>query len=74
MVERLKTRYTSFLDVELYIAGILEYQAEGSLLGPVFQAIIGEQFCRMQKGDPFYFESSQQQYPFTLGMFKIRYL
>lgn len=74
MVERLKTRYTSFLDVELFIAGILENHAEYSMLGPVFQAIVAEQFCRMQKGDPYYFESSKQKHPFTPGMFKIKYL
>lgn len=74
MVNRLKTRYKSIFDVEYFLAGILENHAKGSLLGPLFQRICAEQFCRTQKGSIFYYESNQQPYPFTLGMFKIRYI
>lgn len=71
MVERLKKRYESHEDVELFIGGILENDAEGSSLGPVFQAIVAEQFCRMQKGDRFYFELGDQAYPFKPGKFEL---
>lgn len=70
MVERLKSRYESFKDVELFIGGILENDAEGSSLGSVFQAIIAEQFCRLQTGDRFYYELEDQVYPFKPGKFK----
>lgn len=65
MIDRLKTRYDSYEDVELFVGGILEYDAPDSRLGPVFQAIIAEQFCRTQKGDRFYYEQGDQVYPFT---------
>lgn len=68
MIDRLKHRYDSYLDVELFIGGILEYRAKQSMLGPVFQAIIAEQFGRMQKGDPYYFELEKSPYPFTKGI------
>lgn len=64
MVERLKKRYDSFNDVELFIGGMLEYDAEGSLIGPTLQAIVAEQFCRFQLGDRLYFEAKNQPYPF----------
>lgn len=67
MVERLQQRYKSFLDVELFIGGVLEHDAPGSQVGPVFQAIIAEQFCRSQLGDRFYYEAKNQPRPFTDG-------
>lgn len=73
MIKRLKTRYKSHEDVELFIGGILEYSAEGTNLGPVFQAIIAEQFCRMQKGDRFYFELNNQPHPFKPGKFEMEH-
>lgn len=64
MVERLKKRYHTHDDVELFIGGMLEYDAEESQIGPTLQAIIAEQFCRFQKGDKFYYEAKNQPYPF----------
>lgn len=69
MLERLKQRYDNYEDVELFFGGILEHRAQGSELGPVFQAIIAEQFCRLQKGDRFYYELGDQIYPFTQSTF-----
>lgn len=75
MVQRLQQRYKSFLDVELFIGGVLEHRAKDSQVGPVFQAIIAEQFCRLQQGDRFYYEAKNQPRPFTMGtlMFKNNY-
>lgn len=69
MLERLKLRYDSYEDVELFIGGVLENRVEGSQLGPVFQVIMAEQFCRLQQGDRFYYELGDQIYPFTPGVF-----
>lgn len=69
MIERLKTRYDCYDDVELFIGGVLEDDAEGAIIGPVFQAIIAEQFYRLQVGDRFYYENGDQIYPFTPGKF-----
>lgn len=67
MVKRLEQRYKSFLDVELFIGGVLEHRAQDSQVGPVFQAIIAEQFCRLQLGDRLYYEAKNQPRPFTDG-------
>lgn len=69
MIERLKTRYHNYEDVEPFIGGVLEEDAEGALIGPVFQAIIADQFNRLQKGDRFYYELGDQIYPFKPGIY-----
>lgn len=69
MIDRLKTRYDSYEDVELFIGGMLENPVKGTAgLGSVFQAIIGEQFCRVQTGDRYYFELGDQQHSFKPGI------
>lgn len=65
MIERLKQHYASHTDVELFLGGILEADSPGSQVGPTFQSLIAEQFCRLQIGDRFYFEAENQPFPFT---------
>lgn len=67
MLNDLKSIYDSYDEVEPFVGGILEDDAEGAIIGPVFQAIIGEQFSRLQQGDRFYYELGDQAYPFTPG-------
>jgi len=45
--------YDSYNDVELFIGGMLEYDAPESQVGPTFQAILAEQLCRLQLGTDF---------------------
>lgn len=68
MFELLKENYASFEDVELFLGGILEPDSPGSQTGQTFQAIIAEQFCRLQLGDRFYFERRDQPQAFSEGM------
>jgi peroxidase len=51
IVERLKLIYDDVDDVDLFIGGISEAAADGSLLGPTFRCIVGDQFKRLQHGD-----------------------
>ena len=51
IVERLKMIYEDVDDVDLFIGGISESNTVGSLLGPTFQCIVGDQFARLNHGD-----------------------
>jgi len=57
LVQRMKTLYENVDDVDLFIGGISEFHAEGSILGPTFQCIVGEQFKALQYGDRFFYDS-----------------
>merc|ERR1712226_1270249 len=65
IVERLKLIYAHPDDVDLFIGGISEIPVQGSLLGPTFQCIVGDQFKRLQHGDRFYYDSAASPAPFT---------
>ena len=49
-VARLQALYKSVDDVDVFIGGILEPPTNGSLLGPTFLCIIGDQFQRIRYG------------------------
>ena len=51
LVPRLQRLYRSIEEVDLYIGGTIERPLEGSLLGPTFQCIVGDQFRRLRLGD-----------------------
>ena len=44
-------KYRHVEDIDLFIGGISESAVEGSILGPTFRCILGEQFKRLQHGD-----------------------
>lgn len=67
IVNILKQHYESVYDIDLYVAGILEYHLENSELGPLFSCMIAEQFRRLKYGDRFYYENSGQLNSFTAG-------
>ena len=46
-------------DVDIWPAGIAETTADGP--GPLFQAIIADQFQRIRDGDRFWFENKQNK-------------
>jgi len=58
-VARLQALYTSVDDIDLFIGGILEPPTEGSLLGPTFLCIVGDQFQRIRSGDRFWYEEKE---------------
>ena len=51
IVRRLKNIYDDVDDIDLFIGGISESHITGSLLGPTFQCIVGDQFKRLHHGD-----------------------
>ena len=52
-------------DVDLFIGGISETPAAGSLLGPTFRCVVGDQFKRLLAGDRFWYDSASSPAPFT---------
>jgi peroxidase len=51
IIQRFKQIYEDVDDIDLFIGGISETAVTGSLLGPTFQCIVGDQFKRLQHGD-----------------------
>jgi len=65
LVPRLQRLYGRIEEVDLYIGGTIERPLEGSLLGPTFQCIVGDQFRRLRLGDRFWYEEPNQVGSFT---------
>lgn len=51
-------------DVDLFTGGMLETTLDGP--GPLFRAIILEQFMRIRHGDRFWFENEDERLEFSL--------
>jgi len=43
-------------DVELGVAGTLEYHVPDALFGPTLLCVVGKQFLNTRRGDRFFFE------------------
>jgi len=61
-VARLQALYRSVDDIDLFIGGILEPPEEGSLLGPTFLCLVGDQFQRIKSGDRFWYEEKNNNF------------
>jgi len=55
-IENLKKIYKSIDDIDLFVGGFLEKPHQGSMIGPIFKCIIGDQFARLKKGDRFFYD------------------
>ncbi|CAG9765153.1 unnamed protein product [Ceutorhynchus assimilis] len=55
--EKLRLVYKSPDDMDLWVGGLLEERAPGSLVGPTFRDMIADQFARLKKGDRYFFEN-----------------
>lgn len=60
-----------FRDIDLFVGGLFETKAFGSILGPTFGCLNGIQFHHWKYGDRFYFEHGGEAGSFTLGTFSI---
>lgn len=66
-ISKLSTLYEQVSDIDLFVGGMSEKIVPGTLLGPTFQCIIGEQFKRWRNGDRFYYEFGKQAGSFNIG-------
>lgn len=64
----LETAYGSVDDIDLWVGGLAEdpVASEGSQLGPLFRAILVDQFVRLREGDRFWWENNLTTYERSL--------
>jgi len=53
----LKAAYVTVDKVELWVGGLAEQQLRGSSVGPLFAAILKDQFSRLRDGDRFWYQN-----------------
>ncbi|XP_069940167.1 peroxidase-like [Cherax quadricarinatus] len=64
-MKALSRLYSSVDDIDPFVAGISERQAPGSILGPTFRCIVGDQFTRLKRGDRFFYDLGDLPSSFT---------
>jgi YD repeat-containing protein len=57
--QALQSIYGTVDKVDIWIGGLAEDHAAGAMVGPLFQAIIADQFQRGRDGDRFWYENGQ---------------
>ena len=67
-ISSLTSVYSHVDDIDLYIAGMMESPADGSLLGPTFSCIIADQMFRSRTGDRFFHSLTDSDSNFTEGL------
>lgn len=67
MVKKLRELYKRPDDVDLVIGGMAERPIEDAMLGPTFRCLISMQFLRTRRTDRFFYDSTEQPKPFTIG-------
>lgn len=67
LVPRLQRLYDRLEDIDVFVGGVVERPSPGSILGPTFQCIVGDQFRRLRLGDRFWYEEPRQSGSFTLS-------
>lgn len=55
----LQTAYGTVDKVDVFVCGIAEDHVAGSMVGPLFRAILVDQFTRTRDGDRFWYENEQ---------------
>lgn len=56
MQNKLMSLYGNVDNIDLFVGGLVEDPLPGSMLGPLFQAIVVDQFTRLRDGDRFFYE------------------
>ena len=59
-------------DIDIFIAGVVENNCEGGLVGATFACMIGRQFRALRHGDRFWYETSGPE-GFSLGKYNGRH-
>jgi peroxidase len=62
IVAKLASVYRSVDDIDPWIGALAEDHVSGALVGPLLQAVVGDQFQRARDGDRFFYESYLPQY------------
>ncbi|XP_017492499.1 PREDICTED: peroxidase-like protein 3 [Rhagoletis zephyria] len=65
-IKELQSVYRDFRDIDLFVGGLSEVKAFGSILGPTFGCLNGIQFHHWKFGDRFYFEHGGESGSFSL--------
>jgi peroxidase len=60
-------------DIDLYIGGVTETKAPGSLVGPTFTYIIAKQFENLRQSDRFFYTDVTQSVSFTASKNKTNF-
>lgn len=67
-LEEIQQLYEDVDDIDLYTGALAEIKTHNNgLVGPTFTCLLSNQFQRIQLGDRFWYENSNQPYPFTEG-------
>ncbi|XP_048505444.1 peroxidase [Athalia rosae] len=64
-LEAMSKLYNSVDDIDLYSGALAELPSGDGLLGPTFTCLITDQFVRLQKGDRYWYETSEAPQAFT---------
>ena len=65
LVPRLQRLYGRVDKLDLYIGALIEKNLPGSMAGPTFRCLIGDQFQKLKIGDRFWYEEGNQDGSFT---------
>ncbi len=57
--DRLEAAYGTVDNVDLWVGGLAEDHLDGAIVGPVFHAILTDQFVRIRDGDSFWYENGR---------------
>ncbi|XP_050396155.1 peroxidase-like protein 3 [Patella vulgata] len=61
----LRNIYKSVDDIDVFAGGMAEENEKGSVLGPLFNCILGRQFSDLKCGDSFWYETTDQKRGFS---------
>merc|ERR1712083_372347 len=73
VVPRLQALYSKVEDIDIFVGGLLETpdsgplapgHTRGSILGPTFLCLVGDQFARLKAGDRFWYEEGARSTSF----------
>ncbi|KAK6174266.1 hypothetical protein SNE40_017578 [Patella caerulea] len=66
----LEKTYKSVDDIDVFVGGMVEQNEKGSVLGPLFNCILGQQFSDLKLGDSFWYETTDSRRGFTEDQLK----